>query len=50
MELNLSIIFRVINIIVAAFMIIGGVMTCIAGGKRREMGRERGVVILIARQ
>lgn len=32
MELNLSIIFRVINIIVAAFMIIGGVMTCIAGG------------------
>ncbi|KAI9468101.1 MAG: COPI associated protein-domain-containing protein [Benjaminiella poitrasii] len=30
--MNLSIIFRVVNIIVAAFMIIGGVMTCIAGG------------------
>ncbi|KAG1089055.1 hypothetical protein G6F42_020083 [Rhizopus arrhizus] len=31
--MNLSIVFRVINIVVAAFMIIGGVMTCIAGGK-----------------
>ncbi|CAO0795263.1 unnamed protein product [Mucor circinelloides] len=30
--MNLSIVFRVINIVVAAFMIIGGVMTCIAGG------------------
>ncbi|KAI8974396.1 COPI associated protein-domain-containing protein [Pilobolus umbonatus] len=29
---NLSLIFRVANIIVAAFMVIGGVMTCIAGG------------------
>ncbi|KAG2211771.1 hypothetical protein INT46_003711 [Mucor plumbeus] len=30
--MNLSIVFRAINIVVAAFMIIGGVMTCIAGG------------------
>ncbi|KAI7899259.1 COPI associated protein-domain-containing protein [Cokeromyces recurvatus] len=30
--MNLSIVFRVVNIIVAAFMIIGGIMTCIAGG------------------
>lgn len=30
--MNYSIAFRVINVIVAAFMIIGGVMTCIAGG------------------
>ncbi|KAI8975538.1 COPI associated protein-domain-containing protein [Mycotypha africana] len=30
--MNLSFVFRVLNIIVAAFMIIGGVMTCFAGG------------------
>ncbi|KAI8889671.1 hypothetical protein K501DRAFT_320301 [Backusella circina FSU 941] len=30
--MNYSIAFRVVNIIVAAFMIIGGVMTCFAGG------------------
>lgn len=35
-KMNLSIIFRVVNIIVAAFMIIGGVMTCIAGGNIRK--------------
>ncbi|KAI8075906.1 COPI associated protein-domain-containing protein [Gilbertella persicaria] len=32
MNLNYSIIFRVANIVAAAFMIIGGVMTCFAGG------------------
>ncbi|KAF1798748.1 hypothetical protein FB192DRAFT_1288428 [Mucor lusitanicus] len=31
--MNLSIVFRVINIIVAAFLVIGGVMTLLAGGK-----------------
>ncbi|KAI8385768.1 COPI associated protein-domain-containing protein [Blakeslea trispora] len=32
MNLNYSIIFRAANIVAAAFMIIGGVMTCFAGG------------------
>ncbi|KAI8378662.1 COPI associated protein-domain-containing protein [Choanephora cucurbitarum] len=32
MNLSHSVIFRVANIVVAAFMIIGGVMTCFAGG------------------
>ncbi|KAG2199081.1 hypothetical protein INT47_005085 [Mucor saturninus] len=30
--MNLTLIFRAANIVAAAFMIIGGVMTCIAGG------------------
>jgi hypothetical protein len=36
MNLNLTLIFRVINIVVGCFMIIGGVMTCIAGGKLKK--------------
>ena len=35
--MNLSIVFRAINIVVAAFMIIGGVMTCIAGGRQSDL-------------
>jgi hypothetical protein len=33
MELNYTILFRVINIVAAGFMIAGGILTCTAGGK-----------------
>lgn len=32
MNLNLPIIFRVVNIVAAAFMFIGGIATCVSGG------------------
>lgn len=36
MQIDRSIIFRIVNIIVGCFMIIGGVVTILTGGKGEE--------------
>ena len=41
--MNYSIIFRAVNIVVAAFMIIGGVMTCFAGGNNKKRKKGDGI-------